>query len=92
MALALFVIGPQSGSLDYDGDGSPDIPIVVSVSIPSLGDVLSTKRLLERSTPAAGVIVDVVADLRTAQFDVGKSNFSSLAGRSVLRTSCLLRC
>ena len=30
MALALFVIGPQAGSLDDDGDGAPDVPIVVS--------------------------------------------------------------
>lgn len=38
MALALFVMGPQAGSLDDDGDGAPDVPIVVSR--PSLpGDI-----------------------------------------------------
>lgn len=28
-AIALFVIGPRCGSVDIDGDGVPDVPIVV---------------------------------------------------------------
>jgi hypothetical protein len=28
--LTLFVVGPLAGSIDDDGDGSPDIPVVVS--------------------------------------------------------------
>ena len=29
VAIAMFALGPQAGSLDDDGDGSPDVPIVV---------------------------------------------------------------
>jgi len=29
LAITLFFLGPQLGSLDIDGDGTPDVPIVV---------------------------------------------------------------
>lgn len=29
IAVALFVLGPQLGGLDTDGDGVPDVPIIV---------------------------------------------------------------
>lgn len=32
-AVTLFVVGPLAGSVDDDGDGSPDIPVVVSDSV-----------------------------------------------------------
>lgn len=29
IAITLFVLGPQLGALDIDGDGVPDVPVVV---------------------------------------------------------------
>lgn len=87
-ALTLFVVGPLAGSVDDDGDGSPDIPVVVSVLIPDfsadagvdqLDDIQheTTSGDQRSSTPSTAII-----DSESLSVDSG----------SILHSSCSLRC
>jgi len=48
IAITLFHVGPQLGSLDIDGDGIPDIPVVVThvtvISISISGDTTDDRK------------------------------------------------
>ena len=48
IAITLFSLGPQLGSLDIDGDGIPDIPVVVThvtvISISISGDTTDDRK------------------------------------------------
>ena len=64
VALTLFVVGPQAGSVDDDGDGSPDIPVVVSG--PSLdGEVSFATRVSQRSPNISTVVASVCIGIPT---------------------------
>jgi len=91
VALTLFVVGPQAGSLDDDGDGSPDIPIVVSDATLA-ADASQTADVDQRSQNVRGVHKTIQNGIQPRHIGICKSNFASLHGRSVLRSSCLLRC
>ena len=89
-ALALFVIGPLAGSIDDDGDGNPDIPVVVSAQI----FVAGVPRVTDSSPIAQHVLEPARAPIRihTRCTEDGHSDFSSFDGRSILLSSSLLRC
>jgi hypothetical protein len=91
MALTLFVVGPQAGSVDDDGDGNPDIPVVVS-SPSVVGEVSFAKRVIQRSPNISAVVASVCIGILTPCSGAAKSDFVSLDGRSVLHASCPLRC
>lgn len=55
IVLTLFVVGPQAGSLDDDGDGNPDVPVVVSSSR-GVEDVARAPRCNERLVETAGAM------------------------------------
>ena len=94
-ALALFVVGPQAGSLDDNGDGSPDIPVVVS-SPAIVGDGLRSSGVGQQLRSGQALVVLPLLESHTHHIQIDESGavsgFVFLDGRSVLRTSCLLRC
>jgi len=93
VAVALFVVGPQAGSFDDDGDGIPDIPVVVSGTT-FVGDVSAAAGASQRPQELHHVVASAIIRMHTRH--VGKSDSVSdraaLDGRSVLRGSSLLRC
>ena len=90
MTLALFVIGPLAGSFDEDGDGYPDVPVVVSAAIfhagalPAQADCTSPDVHDLATCTQSGVQTSNTAD--------DKNHSTSPEGRAVLLSSCLLRC
>lgn len=95
LALTLFVLGPLAGSLDDDGDGIPDIPVVVYG--PSLLDyVARTAGVSQRIRPIHDGVLSTIIAIHTRNIGIAGSNcvFDAIAldGRSLLRCSCMLRC
>jgi hypothetical protein len=91
VALALFVVGPLAGSIDDDGDGSPDIPVVViepgtvNASSPLMG-------LRQRSGSVDDVVVPAFSETHTRNIEIGKPDSPCGDSRMVLQSSCRLRC
>jgi hypothetical protein len=92
IALVSFVVGPQSGSIDDDRDGNPDIPIVV-MSARAAKDLSSAAAIghLFRAaldSPASGFVGDGTCHVG----DSNRSETNCLENCWILRFSCLLRC
>lgn len=90
LALTLFVVGPQAGSLDDDGDGSPDVPIVVATTDVTVGEF--PPRLCDGFASAA---IDVNAVIPTGLRSDGRLRcFSASPGPEAasLLSFCHLRC
>jgi hypothetical protein len=86
VAVSLFFLGPQIGSLDTDGDGYPDTPVEISAPVaPSSGFVSNNQPSRIR---AASVLADVA--LRSHYGERAES--VPPAGRAALKSFCLLRC
>ena len=92
IALALFVVGPLAGSVDDDGDGNPDIPVVVSGATLG-GQVEHAAGVSQESQNVHDRVVSApIIEMNTHDIGIGKVEFGVLDGRSVLRSSSLLRC
>jgi len=93
VAVVLFVIGPQAGSFDDDGDGSPDIPVVVS-GTSFVRDVSGAASARERSLQCRQVVGAAIIRMRTCPIRESDSvsGCACFDGRSVLRGSSQLRC
>ena len=83
----MFFLGPQMGSLDTDGDGYPDTPVVVLSSIP----VAQPSSFVSNSQPSRIRAAHVLADVIRASY-VERDDAGSPAGRTALKSFCLLRC
>ena len=92
IALLSFVVGPQSGSIDDNGDGYPDIPIVVMRA--SAARDLSSGAALGHLFRAAldGSESGFVGDGTSQVADLNLSETNRIDSPSILRFSCLLRC
>jgi hypothetical protein len=89
--LTLFVVGPLAGSIDDDGDGSPDIPVVVS------DPVLFTEHSADRGVDqSSGKVHDGAPSghLRraTPRRPIIDSPFLSVDAGPVFDRCCSLRC
>jgi hypothetical protein len=91
VALLFFVVGPQGGSLDDDGDGNPDIPVVVSDSV--LVDAEATATYVDEYSPKIhDVLMAVHRGVRSPHIDPIKSPIQSIDEDSVFRSCGSLRC
>lgn len=88
MAITLFVVGPQMGSIDDDQDGSPDIAVVVSS--PKASDVCRNFHGGQDGIDDGKAVADKL--VRTAPFWVSPSSSAPRNGRAVLQAVCVLRC
>jgi len=58
IAVVVFVLGPQAGSLDDNGDGAPDVPIVVMTS----GSVSRPPETVGSSALQPSILAPIVSD------------------------------
>lgn len=87
-ALLLFVVGPQLGSVDADGDGIPESPVALATT----NTVGATTLSCEASHRTIRVAHPVAIPAQTRAFDAQEQTIASPVGRSDLRLFCLLRC
>lgn len=83
--VTLFVMGPQAGSLDCDGDGIPEVPVVLMAASIVAGP-LSLTNLQDCSRTALAVAAGEDRSLLPAP------SVLACGGRSFLRACCQLRC
>jgi len=88
VALSVFCLGPQLGSLDTDGDGYPDTPVAMSISIP----VARSSSFVSNNQPSRIRAAIVLADLVIRSYYGERDESNPLAGRAALKSFCLLRC
>jgi hypothetical protein len=88
--LLLFVVGPERGSVDADGDGIPETPVVILSAISAVGTGTS-KYELPSELSTRGVPYQIAIPNRTYIFK-SELKIPFPVGRSALRSFCLLRC
>jgi hypothetical protein len=89
--LTLFAIGPLAGSVDDDGDGSPDIPIVVSGPV-LFADLSGCAGIDQRSDSIQHGALS--GHFRSSSLDgkIIEAQFLSVDAGAVLSSLCSLRC
>ena len=87
-AVSLFFLGPQMGSVDTDGDGYPDTPVVALGSIP----VARPSGFVSSNQPSRIRPAGVLADFVKGSYHGERDDPGSPAGRTALKSFCLLRC
>ena len=88
-AIALFVAGPQMGSIDDDQDGIPDIEVVVSAPQPGAFSGLRWNERLPEAFPPAVV---KLRRMGGSLLRLDRTEFSPTASHSALCYLCMLRC
>ena len=88
VAVLLFCLGPQMGSVDTDGDGCPDTPVAISSSTP----VVRPSSFVSAGQPSHRIRGAMVLALVLHSYYVENDDSGSPAGRAALRSFCLLRC
>jgi hypothetical protein len=88
VAVSLFFLGPQMGSLDTDGDGCPDTPVVISSSTP----VVRPSSFASKGQPSHRIRAAILLALVVHSYYVENDDSGSPAGRAALKSFCLLRC
>ncbi len=88
-AIALFVAGPLMGSVDDDNDGSPDIPVVVSLrnEIRDVPGCIGRDQQKSQSS-----VVRRFVGIQAHHLGIDEPVLASHDGRSTLQSFCLLRC
>jgi len=89
VAIALFCTGPQSGSLDADRDGTPEVPIIVLSS--SSGVILAQDLTKNRPAVVSRISTPLPRLLPNQQARIEKQSNSILAYPTLLSPG-LLRC
>ena len=91
VAFALFAIGCPSGSLDVDGDGTPEVPLAV---LGSSKDLTLLQAVVKQHRPTSGVVVEwLLSDVASNGFEriqAAELTFHQL--RSAPSSFALLRC
>jgi len=87
VAVLLFCLGPQMGSVDTDGDGCPDTPVVVSSSTP----VVRPPNFASADQPHR-IRAAMVLAIMVQSYYVENDDSVSPAGRAALKSFCSLRC
>lgn len=90
-ALLFFVVGPQLGSVDADGDGIPEVSVILASSTNTIGVTTFTSKAAFNRTVRAFAI-RVAVPVSTPEFDSEEHTIPSSGGRSGLRLFSLLRC
>ena len=89
--LSLFVLGPQTGSIDADGDGYPETAIVVASSSRIVKAPSSVRKNLPLQELNNALGLAVIA-IQKYHFTINEADVASQAGRTALQYFCLLRC
>ena len=89
--LILFLVGPLGASIDSDGDGVPDIPVVVTASSP-LAEISRTCVINVASMKAHDAAVVRRARLSSHQSNTCACQVHRASRHLELQFFCLLRC
>ena len=91
LALVCFAIGPQAGSIDVNGDGVPEVPVIV-VGPDSAGDAFSAFQ--DEDHFAAVTMAVRCVQLDTDALNPQREDSAHLAWPDTrwMRQPCLLRC
>ena len=90
-ALLLFVVGPQLGSLDADGDGVAEVPVALANTNIATGiSALACGASSHRTTRTLPKPVEIPSG--TYRFGVQELKSASPIGRLGLQLFCPLRC
>jgi hypothetical protein len=90
-ALLLFVVGPQLGSFDADGDGIPEIPVVLAGTNGATGATASTGKVASQRV-TRDLLTRVVIPTRANAVEIHEFEFSSHVSLAALHSMCPLRC
>jgi hypothetical protein len=91
VTIALFVIVPQMSSVDSDEDGIPDLP-AIAMAANSIGVESSSTRKDSGPQEIQGTVVFALAATLSHRLEGDRSDRVFHDGRSVLQSSCALRC
>jgi hypothetical protein len=91
VALGLFVVGPQMGSIDDDQDGAPDVAIVVCCRCYRHAEI-SRGRAEAPLTRIPAPRAATVFFFYTRHFAIERFKPSVTTGSPVLSALCILRC
>lgn len=91
LAMAIFITGPQMGSLDLDGDGYPDTPIAVAGTTPS-ANTLSVRSGLDRPQRMNRANTTVVIAVLAHECGAEKFVCGLLPSHAPMQLSSVLRC
>jgi hypothetical protein len=91
LAMSVFVLGPEIGSIDDDGDCGSGVPAVIVATRPA-GDLSRSTRANRQpeNIRNAATLIDVTNNSQS--FGTDESELALRSGRSALRSFCLLRC
>lgn len=89
-ALTVFVVGPLAGSVDDDGDGSPDIPVVVSGAL-LFADLSAHSAVDQRSGNLHHGVTSGPLRIPTSGREIVEPQPSLTPAVCVLRSGCCLR-
>ena len=84
----LFFLGPLMGSLDTDGDGYPETPLVISLPVP----VAPSSSFVSENQASRIHTANLLADVVIPPYFGERDDSASPAGRAALQSFCLLRC
>ena len=90
-AIALFLVGPSAASIDDNGDGAPDVPVVVTASS-SAAECFRLLKITASSANAHPLAMTKVS-VQLHRLPIQPAEFRPpVEGRFNLRSSCQLRC
>jgi hypothetical protein len=92
VTIALFVIVPQMSSVDSDDDGIPDLPTAIAIAANSIAVPSSSTRKDSGPQKIHNTVVLALAATQSHHLEADKSDCVFHDGRSVLQSSCALRC
>ena len=91
LCLILFLVGPLGASIDCDGDGIPDVPVVVIASTP-LAEISQTRLINVASMTAHDAPVVMHARLRSYPSGSCICRVNRLTRHLEIYSVCVLRC
>ena len=89
LTMALFLMGPQMGSVDVDGDGFPEVPVAVSTTTQVTEPLRA--QIDERLKQTSGTFAREVA-IRDSGFGMNQSAVSFRACYPHVQSSFVPRC
>jgi hypothetical protein len=91
MAIAVFAVGPQLGSVDADEDSYPEVPVVVASTSRAFDSSSATRRAPRRPQSIDNAVALRLMAVQPYQFGIDESEFPLHRG-SAQQSFCVLRC
>jgi hypothetical protein len=90
LTMAFFLMGPQMGSVDVDGDGFPEVPVAVSTTTQITES--SSVQINEQLQQTSGPVAREVNAIKDPGFGTNRSSTGLQACYPHMQSSSVLRC